>query len=232
MAANIPLSAAGTGPQAPVDRELIDQYSRTVKGVAAAVSPSVVRIDVEVPSERPARGPRAGASPRPDQPTGSGSGFIVTPDGFVLTNSPCGERRETHHRLVARRPPRARPPGGRRSRHRSRRGAAGRSRAGAGPVCGLVQARGRPNRHRHRQPVWVRLHRDGRCGERARPFAAHQERAPHRRRRPDRRGAQPRQLGRAALRLAGEGDRREHGGDQCPRRGSASPLPPTPRRSS
>jgi S1-C subfamily serine protease len=70
----------------PVDERLLDDYSRTVTGVAREVSPSVVRIDVEgAPAVRPGRGgPRGG---RPDQAAGSGSGFVVTPDGFVLTNS-------------------------------------------------------------------------------------------------------------------------------------------------
>ena len=65
------------------DRELLDDYSRTVTAVAEQVSPSVVRIDVEgAPGTSGAR--RRG---RPDQAAGSGSGFVVTPDGFVLTNS-------------------------------------------------------------------------------------------------------------------------------------------------
>ena len=68
MAANIPLSPAETGPQAPVDRELIDQYSRTVTGVAAAVSPSVVPMTSRSPANAqlavlaPGR-PRARISP-------------------------------------------------------------------------------------------------------------------------------------------------------------------------
>jgi S1-C subfamily serine protease len=65
------------------DRELLDDYSRTVTAVAEQVSPSVVRIDVE--GAPGTGGPRRRG--RPDQAAGSGSGFVVTPDGFVLTNS-------------------------------------------------------------------------------------------------------------------------------------------------
>jgi S1-C subfamily serine protease len=68
------------------DEALLDSYSRTVTAVAAAVSPSVVRIDVQggddKAQQRPGRRPRA-----PNESVGSGSGFVFTPDGFVLTNS-------------------------------------------------------------------------------------------------------------------------------------------------
>ena len=68
------------------DEALLDSYSRTVTAVAAAVSPSVVRIDVQggevKGQQRPGRRPRA-----PNESVGSGSGFVFTPDGFVLTNS-------------------------------------------------------------------------------------------------------------------------------------------------
>ena len=47
------------------DRELHDAYSQTVTAVAEQVSPSVVRIEA----------------------SGSGSGFVMTPDGYLLTNS-------------------------------------------------------------------------------------------------------------------------------------------------
>jgi len=57
----------------------LDAYSQTVTSVAEQVSPSVVRLDVE---GVPAPGAR-----RPDKTAGSGSGFVFTPDGYVLTNS-------------------------------------------------------------------------------------------------------------------------------------------------
>ena len=68
------------------DEALLDGYSHTVTAVAAAVSPSVVRIDVEgVAAKTP---PRPGRPPRgPNEAIGSGSGFVFTPDGFVMTNS-------------------------------------------------------------------------------------------------------------------------------------------------
>jgi S1-C subfamily serine protease len=62
------------------DDELFDAYSRTVVGVSEKVSPSVVKIEVEQ-KRRNFRGRQI-----PNQ-TGSGSGFIFTPDGFILTNS-------------------------------------------------------------------------------------------------------------------------------------------------
>src|SRR6476659_7612386 len=65
------------------DAALLDSYSRTVTAVAAAVSPSVVRIDVEGVKTQA----RAGRPRGPNEAVGSGSGFVFTPDGYVLTNS-------------------------------------------------------------------------------------------------------------------------------------------------
>lgn len=62
------------------ESEIFDAYSRTVVGVSERVSPSVVKI--EVVTRRRGRAQR----PAPNQ-AGSGSGFVFTPDGFILTNS-------------------------------------------------------------------------------------------------------------------------------------------------
>ncbi len=60
-----------------MEDDLLDAYSRAVVGAADRVGPSVVKIDVEVPSR----------AQRRESGAGSGSGFVFTPDGLVLTNS-------------------------------------------------------------------------------------------------------------------------------------------------
>ncbi len=96
-------------PAVPNDDPLLDAYSNAVTGVADRLSPAVVKIDVSgKPPADPRRGPggparrgpgggREPAAPAPGAPstgqaphdviTGSGSGFVFTPDGFIITNS-------------------------------------------------------------------------------------------------------------------------------------------------
>jgi S1-C subfamily serine protease len=76
-------AAAGSGPARDADGshddDLLDAYSAAVTGAVGRVGPAVVKIDVTHRSRRS----RAGT----DQPGGSGSGFVFTPDGLILTNS-------------------------------------------------------------------------------------------------------------------------------------------------
>ncbi len=70
-------------PSVPSDGELLDAYSRAVVAATESASPSVVNIEVRT---RASRSSSAGRNGR-EQAAGSGSGFVFTPDGFVLTNS-------------------------------------------------------------------------------------------------------------------------------------------------
>jgi S1-C subfamily serine protease len=62
----------------PDDSELLDAYSRTVVSAVARVAPAVVNIDVKQ---------RVSARRGERELSGNGSGFVITPDGFILTNS-------------------------------------------------------------------------------------------------------------------------------------------------
>ena len=61
------------------DYELLDAYSRTVVQVAKAASEAVVQIKVQKPNKR--------RRTRNNRAAGTGSGFIISSDGFIVTNS-------------------------------------------------------------------------------------------------------------------------------------------------
>ena len=80
------LSAEVVGVEIPIsardsrvenEGELLDAYSNAVVNACEIVGPSVVKIEV---GQMQARGRR-------QQAAGTGSGFVFTPDGFILTNS-------------------------------------------------------------------------------------------------------------------------------------------------
>src|ERR1043165_9832945 len=58
-------------PPYPSDDDLLDAYATTVTSAAARITPSVVNVEVSAQGKR----------------RGGGSGFLFTPDGFILTNS-------------------------------------------------------------------------------------------------------------------------------------------------
>jgi S1-C subfamily serine protease len=76
--------ASLVGPSAPsqlADDELLDSYSRTITRAVGKVAPTVVNIRVHKTRGENPHGPGGG------QEGGSGSGFVIAPDGFILTNS-------------------------------------------------------------------------------------------------------------------------------------------------
>ncbi|MGH9943670.1 MAG: S1C family serine protease [Pyrinomonadaceae bacterium] len=68
------------------DEELLDAYSQAVTGAAEMVSPSVVNLEVKYRPPDGTDGARASRRFRRRE-GGGGSGFVFTPDGFILTNS-------------------------------------------------------------------------------------------------------------------------------------------------
>jgi len=71
--ADSPPESANDSAAPPAESEIFDAYSRAVIGAVETVGPAVVHLQLE-------GGDNAG-------PSGSGSGVVFTPDGYLLTNS-------------------------------------------------------------------------------------------------------------------------------------------------
>lgn len=71
--------ACQMGPEAQSEVELLDAYSRAVITVAEAVGPAVVGI---LASRQQRSTPM-----EPTEPAGAGSGVIIAPDGYIITNN-------------------------------------------------------------------------------------------------------------------------------------------------
>jgi len=76
-------TGAAAGPDSSEDGDLLDAYSRAVVGAVETVGPAVVRLDVPLSRSTPAGDARPDRTPA----GGSGSGFLFTPDGLIVTNS-------------------------------------------------------------------------------------------------------------------------------------------------
>jgi len=74
------LNADPPSPSGDPDPEILDAYSQAVIRAADRVSPAVVNIEVHHDGRRT-------NSRMPGEKHGTGSGFVFTPDGFILTNS-------------------------------------------------------------------------------------------------------------------------------------------------
>ena len=68
--------AFGGSNDIPSDYSLLDEYSRAVVSAVERVAPAVANIEIQQRSKN-----------RPRDIGGSGSGFVIAPDGFILTKS-------------------------------------------------------------------------------------------------------------------------------------------------
>ena len=82
LVSNQSSQSTGAAPIVQSDDDLLDAYSAAVTAAAERVSPSVVNVEIR---QRPDN--RQPSPSRPMELRGSSSGFVFTPDGFILTNS-------------------------------------------------------------------------------------------------------------------------------------------------
>jgi S1-C subfamily serine protease len=78
------LRQPATGQAMPAEeQDLLDAYSQAVVSAVERVGPAVVNIEVQ----QAIHGARRSAGQQPRELRGNGSGFVFTPDGYILTNS-------------------------------------------------------------------------------------------------------------------------------------------------
>jgi S1-C subfamily serine protease len=77
---------------APSGIDLLDAYSRAVVDAVERVGPTVAHLEVWSAAPEPRRTRQRRSHDGRPAPSGTGSGFVFTPDGFLLTNSHVVER--------------------------------------------------------------------------------------------------------------------------------------------
>lgn len=76
-----PTGATGAATASPAEEtDLLDAYSQAVTWVVEKIGPSVVNVHMRMKS-RPVRGTA------PQEAAGTASGVVITPDGYIVTNS-------------------------------------------------------------------------------------------------------------------------------------------------
>ena len=163
-------------PQHPEtsDAELLDAYSAAVAGAAEKASPSVVNIRVY--------------HTRHIRPSAAGRRRVGVPVHARRVHpyqQPRRARRVENSGDTAGWPPFRGRSDWIRPRHRFGGGADWRGRSGRGAIGRFTRRAGRPDCHRDRQSLRIRIHRYGRSRERPGPFAAFDFGTPDRRRHSD-----------------------------------------------
>jgi S1-C subfamily serine protease len=80
LQATSPVDTSGTAAATEEDASLLDAYSRAVVSAVSRVGPAVVNVHMR-------RGPRHTPGSAPHETEGTASGVIITPDGYIVTNS-------------------------------------------------------------------------------------------------------------------------------------------------